>query len=332
MTERRGTRVTIGDVAMRAGVSRATVSRVLNGLATVDPSLSERVRAAIAELHYAPSTTARNLALGRTHTVAFVLPDLTNPAFHGSLRGLSLAAGRNGYRVLIADTAENVEEEPLLALEARRRCDAIVLCSPRMPADELNALLPELAPAILLNRDAGDLAPVLAIDYATGARDLARYLIKLGHRRIAYLAGPTGSEANTARLRGFADLADELDLVIIPCGALFSDGYQAVDDVIGSDVTAVMCFNDVVAMGLLGALHEHDVEVPGRFSVVGFDDIPFAQYTSPSLTTASVPQVELGEQAWERLWALLNDEEPRYNVSYRPRVVVRGSTGPVRTG
>lgn len=329
--QKNGERITIGDVATKAGVSRATVSRVMNGLSTVDRAIADRVHAAAKELNYTPSIAARSLALGRTHTVGFIVPDLTNPAFHGAMRGLSLAAGKENYRVLVGDTVEQVEEEAIMAVESRRRCDALVLMAPRMPEDELQRLLPELAPVVLLNRDAGnDASPLLGTDWASGIRDLVRHLVGLGHERIAYLAGPPNSASNTDRLRGFQSLNVAIDLVQIPCGAMFSDGHAAAGEVLDSGVTAVIAFNDVVALGLLGALHELGVDVPGQLSVSGFDDIPFAQFTSPALTTASVPQLELGELAWQRLWAMLNGEKPEHNVVFRPRLVARSSTGRVR--
>lgn len=321
-------RVTIADVATRAGVSRATVSRVMNGLPTVDREISERVLKAAEELNYTPSVAARSLALGRTHTIGYIVPDLTNPAFHGAMRGLSLAAAKENYRVLVADTAERVEEEAILAVESRRRCDALVLVAPRMPEEELRRLLPELAPVVLLNREPTDeSSPLLGIDWASGIRDLVRHLTGLGHRRIAYLAGPPISASNAARLRGFETFQDQIELVSIPCGAMFSDGHAAAGQVLDSGATAVIAFNDVVALGLLGALHELGVEVPDRLSVAGFDDIPFAKFTSPALTTASVPQLELGELAWESLWAMLNNRKPERSAMFRPRLVARSSTG-----
>ena len=128
---------TIADVAARAGVSLATVSRVMNGNSSVDHALAERVRTAAAELNYTASPLARSLVLGKTHTIAVVVPDLENPSFHGVLRGLSRAAARNGYHILIADSAESVAEELVLAVETRRRCDGLVLCAPRMPEADL---------------------------------------------------------------------------------------------------------------------------------------------------------------------------------------------------
>ena len=333
-------RSTIGDVATQAGVSRATVSRVMNGLATVDPRIAARVRATAVELDYRPNQVARSLALGRTQTIGYVVPDLTNPSFHGGLRGLSRAAADHGYRVLVADSAEHAEDEPLLALETRRRCDAVVLVAPRMSDEDLARLLPDLQPAVLLNRRIeGAGLPQLDVDWASGIRDLVRHLTGLGHRRIAYLQGPTASRSNAARERAL-DAAADVEVVKIACGAMFPDGHASAGRVLDAGVTAVVAFNDVAALGLLGALHELGTDVPGELSVVGFDDIPFAAYTWPPLTTAWVPQEQMGRLAWERLSELLGPtgetptgERPTGEgptgdqVLMRPRLVVRGSTG-----
>src|SRR4051794_5796977 len=169
----------------------------MNGLSTVDPHIAERVRRTAAELDYRPNQAARSLALGRTQTIGYVVPDLTNPSFHGALRGLSRAAADASYRVLVADSAEHAEEEPVLALETRRRCDALVLVAPRMSEEDLVGLLPELEPVVVLNRTVqGADIPHLNIDWASGIRDLVRHLVGLGHRRIAYLQGPPASRSN----------------------------------------------------------------------------------------------------------------------------------------
>lgn len=330
-------RSTIGDVAARAVVSRATVSRVMNGLTTVDPAIAERVRAAAVELDYRPNQVARSLALGRTQTIGYVVPDLTNPSFHGALRGLTRAAAERGYRVLVADSAERVEDELVLALETRRRCDAVVLVAPRMPEEDLIRLLPDLQPVVLLNRHGeGAGLPQIDVEWASGIRDLVRHLAGLGHRRIAYLQGPAASRSNATRERAL-DSATEVEVVKIPCGAMFPDGHGAAGQVLDSEVTAVVAFNDVVALGLLGALHELGTDVPAELSVVGFDDIPFAAYTWPTLTTASVPQEQMGRLAWECLSAMLSGDPtgpaepaPPMGELLRPRLVVRGSTGRAR--
>ncbi|MDQ4492053.1 LacI family DNA-binding transcriptional regulator [Sinomonas sp. ASV486] len=332
MSTRPSGRVTIAHVAAEAGVSRATVSRVMNGLATVDPAIGTRVRAAAEKLNYTPNTVARSLAIGRTQTVAIVVPDLANPMFQETLRGLSRAAAKDDYRVLVADSVENPEEEVILAREARRRCDGLVLVAPRMDAARLDALLPELAPVVLVNRSSGvPGVPVLAVDYASGIRSIIAHLSQLGHRRIAYVAGPSASAGDRARREGLQHplpTAEGAEIVVIPCGAMFEDGYAARDAVMDSRATAAVCFNDLVAMGLLGALHEAGVAVPEQLSVTGFDDIQFARYTVPALTTASVPQNELGEQAWQRLRALLDGREPDEDVDVKPHLEPRASTGP----
>ncbi|WP_138444505.1 LacI family DNA-binding transcriptional regulator [Sinomonas susongensis] len=332
MSTRPPQRVTIAHVAEEAGVSRATVSRVMNGLATVDAEIGKRVREAAAKLNYSPSTVARSLAIGRTQTVAIVVPDLANPMFQETLRGLNRAAAREGYRVLVADSIENPEEEVILAREARRRCDALVLVSPRMEPEVLAELLPELSPVVLVNRESpAPGVPSLAVDYGSGIRSVVKELERLGHRRIAYLAGPDGSHGNQARMAALqppVPSAPQPEFVFIPCGAMFEDGYRAREAVLGSGATAAVCFNDLVALGLLGALHEEGVAVPGRLSVTGFDDIPFARFASPALTTVSVPQTQLGEQAWARLWDLLNGRDPEHDLTVTPRLEVRASSGP----
>src|SRR5215207_7695117 len=146
---------TIADVAARAGVSLATVSRVMNGNPSVDQALAEKVRVAAEELNYSASPLARSLVLGKTNTIAVVVPDLANPTFHGVLRGLSRAAKRDGYHILIADSGESVSDERILAVETRRRCDGVILCAPRMPDPELERVLTEIKPVVLVNRDAG---------------------------------------------------------------------------------------------------------------------------------------------------------------------------------
>ncbi|MGP4099719.1 LacI family DNA-binding transcriptional regulator [Nonomuraea sp. KM90] len=329
---RRGPRpagpATISRVAEAAGVSRATVSRVMNGSPTVNPELAARVRAAAEELDYEPSVAARRLALGRTGTVALVVPDLANPLFQGVLRGLSQAAGKAGRQLLVAESDEDPEEEVILALEARRNSDGLVLASPRAPGGRLRALSDRLAPFVLVYREIPDLgAPSLSIDNAAGIGEIVAHLTGLGHRRVAYLAGPPGSAGNAERLAALR-AAPGLDLTVLPCGSMFDHGHAAAPAVVECGASAVVGFNDMVASGVLTGLHELDVRVPGEVSVTGFDDIPFARYTTPPLTTVSIPKSELGRQAWERLWALMNGESGGYNVRYQPRLLVRDSTGP----
>mgnify|MGYP001277081373 CR=1 FL=1 len=322
---------TIAEVAQQAGVSPATVSRVMNDRFQGEPGVAERVRAAARELDYSPSHLARSFALGQTNAIAFLVPDLANPAFQAVLSGLSKAAAQDGYRVLVADSAESAEDEPVLAAEIRRRCDALILCAPRMSEDDLVRATGMLGPTVLLGRSSPRVtAPTIFADSREGVAGLAAHLYGLGHRRVAYLEGPDGS-ANENRRRGLADYletAPEMSLVHIPGGAGSENGVAAAPAVMAAGVTAVMAFNDLVAIGLMHALVESGVRVPDDISVTGFDDIPFARYMSPSLTTASVPHELVGALAWSRMQSLISGGTPEHNVVFQPRIEVRRSTAP----
>jgi LacI family transcriptional regulator len=325
--------VTIYQVAERAGVSPATVSRVMNGIA-VDPALAERVREAAGVLNFVPSQTAINLSRNRTQTVSMLVPDLGNPTFQAMLTGLDRAAGADGYWVLVADTHEKADDEIALAREMRRRSDALVLCSPRMDNATLTELLPELAPVAVINRFAAWLpAPVVAIDYRSGVRDLLAHLVNAGHRQVVYLQGNPRSASNEERLLGIADAAREnpgLVVHTIDAGVGFSDGFAAAERARATGATAALAFNDLVAMGLISALDEAGVRVPQDFSIVGFDDIPFSAYTTPPLTTVSTAASQLGLMAWERVHALLTGEAPPANALVVPRLVERSSVAAAR--
>lgn len=327
-------RITIAEVAAHAGVSPATVSRVMNGRFVGEDAVAARVRASAEELDYSPSPIARGLALGTTRTVAFVVPDLANPAFQAVLSALSKSAARSGYRVLVADSVETPSDELAIATEIRRRCDAIVLCAPRMPDEQLTAAIDELAPVVLINRPGTRAdAPVLSIDYLTGIRDLIEHLYSLGHRRMAYVAGPTTSASDRYRRRGLAQFAQEhpdVELEILLGGVSVDEGHAIAAEVRATRATAALAFNDLVAIGLVQGLSELGVSVPDDVSVTGFDDIPFARYNSPPLTTASVPHEELGIQAWDRMNALVSGTDPGHSVLFQPRVERRASTTPPR--
>lgn len=324
---------TIGDVAKLAGVSVATVSRVMNAHPAVKPETLDRVRAAAAQLDYVPSNAARSLSLGRTHTVALLMPDLSNPMFQQVLRGANRAAAAAGYRLLVTDSVEDPDAEADLAIEARRRCDALILCSPRMSPRDLRRVLSATEPVVLINREAeAGGVPSLVVDYAEGVRILMRRLMRHGHRSFVYLAGPPSSIPNTERVQALRALArehDDVTLTVLPCGGAIEDGYAALGPVLASGATAVLTYNDVVAFGLLGKLNEAGVAVPGDISVAGYDDIPFARYATPPITTVSVPKEELGRHAWEEVARLLGGDDRGSVLRFPPRLVERGSTGPV---
>lgn len=325
--------VTIADVAARAGVSLSTVSRALNGNPTVDAALVERVKDAAAALEYTASPVARSLVLGRTQTVAVVVPDLGNPTFQAILRGLSRAAAADDYHVLVADSAESIDEERALAVTTRRRTDGVILCAPRLDQAELDRLVGGLNPVVLINRSSGEV-PTVRADYRSALAAELDHLRALGHRRIVFLAGTAQSVANAARLQAidaFRAAHADTEITEIPCGVDFDAGASAAPAVLASGATAALAFNDLVAMGLLSAVQASGCRIPDELSIVGFDDIPFARYTTPPLTTAAVPAAELGAQAWSRMRDLLHGAEARDPLSLLPELTVRGSTGPVHS-
>ncbi|HXH35594.1 MAG TPA: DUF6807 family protein [Plantibacter sp.] len=330
---RNGATPTISDVAALAGVSKATVSRVLNGKATVDLVITDRVIASVDELGYRPSALARGLSLGRTNTVGVVVPDLENPMFQEILRGVTRAAAADGYRVLVTDTEEDAADEAAAAREARRRCDAIVLCSPRLAEAELRALVEELHPVVLVNRELdGSPVPSVSIDYASGMEAVLTELHTLGHRRVLYLAGPAASQGDRLRRIGITRARathGRLEVEIIGSGSALADGAASVEEVRRSQATAVVAFNDLVALGLVSALRRVGVAVPAQLSVVGFDDIPFAAFSVPALSTVSVPRRELGAEAWTRLHDTIGGATGGHPLVFRPRFVARDSAAAV---
>lgn len=329
---------TITQVAEAAGVSRATVSRVLNGRRTVDPATGARVRAAAAELNYRPNLTARNLSIGRTLTIALVMPDLGNPMFQSVLRGLARAAEADGYSVLVAEAA-TPEREATIARDARRQCDAVVLVSPRMDDHQLDELVEQVSPVVLVNRRAHD--PRIAsvgIDYAGGVAQLVRHLQDHGHRDLLYVAGPERSAAHRGRLAALTALAGadpELTVRSIRGGASMADGYELAEQVLETGATAVLAFNDLVAFGLLTRLHEFGVDVPEDISVTGFDGIDLSRFAVPSLTTVGQEQLDAGAVAWRLLHGRIQrvGAAPQADdVLLEPQLIMRDSTGPARAG
>lgn len=328
-------RSTINDVALAAGVSRATVSRVMNGQTTVDPELAARVRAVAARLNYAPSTAARSLSMGRTQTVAAMLPELGNQMFQRVFHGFREAAAASGYRVLLAETTGTDEDETAVATDARQRCDALLLVAPRSSDEALADLLAQVQPAVVVGRRPTDAAGFTSvpIDYAAGILAAIDHLAELGHRDLVYLEGPPSSSGHRGRLDGMARAMEQrpyLRFLRLPTGSSVADGYAMAERVLATEASAVLAFNDLVAFGLLARLDEIGVRVPRDLSVIGFDDIELAQFAATPITTLRAPHADLGAQAWDRIHALIQYREwDEASDPVRPELVVRASTGPV---
>ncbi len=316
-----GQRVTILDVAARAGVHPATVSRALSRPEKVAPATRARVEAAAKTLGFVPNRAARGLTTGRTGNVAVIVPDITNPYFASLVRSAERAARGVDLQVLLVDTGEDRAEEVRAAQGLSRDVDGLIVLSPRRLHRDLGAL--GATPTVFVNRPVRSRASVV-LRSATAAGAALRHLVGLGHRRLAYLGGPRGSWAAVER-RDAVRRTSRATGVAITCIDLatptFEAAYDAVEQVVSSGATAVMAFNDQVALGVLARLSVLGIGVPEQISIVGCDDVPMAAMVAPALTTIAMPVVEAGETAVR----LLGTEE---SVQMSGELVVRASTGP----
>lgn len=331
---RRGGRVTIQQVADAAGVSIATVSRVMSRTETVRPDLAERVRRAAAELGYRPNAAAQGLATGVSRMVGVVVPNLANPYFYDIIKSMNASAVADGYRMLIADANEDPDEEIELGRGLLRQVDALVLVSPRMSVESLHELEDESLNVVLVNRASiGVGLPTVSVDNFGAMLELAGHLAKLGHTDVAYVAGPEQSWQAQERWRAISQAsAFGLRPTLVPGGATIDAGYAAVDAALVSNPSAIVCFSDLVAFGALARLSELGLDVPGDISLTGFDDIAFARYAKPALTTAANPQRELGTTAWKLVAEVLRGERPAQQPLLPAPLVVRESTAPPAAG
>jgi DNA-binding LacI/PurR family transcriptional regulator len=315
--QNRPSRVTISDVSSAAGVSAATVSRVLNGTAKVDSSLVTRVNDAVRELGYRPNAAAQGLARGEWGTIGVLVPDLANPYFPDILKAVSTVARSHGRRMMVMESNETPAAEHDLVEDLMRCCDGVLLCSPRMDRAEIVELAGRNHPMVLFNRVVPGLSvPSISVDFHGGMTQVCGHLAQLGHRHAAYLSGPSASWANGERIRAFeAARAFGLDVTVVECGSTSQAGYDAIETVLGTGVTAVLGYNDLVAFGALSRLQELEVVVPSDLTVVGFDDISLDRVAHTSLTTVAVSRDDLGRRAGEVLEQLLttgHDAVPVY--------------------
>ncbi len=323
--------VTIKDVARMAGVSASTVCRALGNPDLVRPETAERVRRAAGSLGYRPNRAARGLITGRTGSLGVIVPDLANPFFPGVVKGVQARAREADYMVFLADTGEDPLAELELVRTLSKQVDGIVLCSPRMTEEDLRAAVDE-TPLVMLNRRVGRI-PSVTVDNVDGERQAVAHLTALGHRRIAFVEGPKTSWANRERVRGLRAVTRSAGAELVQVGNFlpqFEGGVAAADLVLAARVTAVIAYNDLVALGLLNRFAARKVDVPGEISVVGCDDIILAAMVSPSLTSIAIPKESAGRAGVDLLLQLL-DKADRTAVARREvstHLMVRGSTGP----
>jgi DNA-binding LacI/PurR family transcriptional regulator len=304
--------VTIHDVARQARVSVSTVSRAFTTPGMVREGTRSRVLSAAEALGYRPNRAAQSLITGRTGNLGVIVPDLGNPFFPAVLKGAQSRAREADHAVFLADTGEDPRLEADLIRAMAKQVDGVVLCSSRLAPSDLDEVV-GLTSVVLLNRRVPGV-PAVVMDSADGMRQAVEHLAALGHRRCAYLSGPRNSWSNRERRRGLraAARAHGIDaLELGPFAPHFEAGLQAADVALAAGVTAVLAFNDLMALGVLSRLADRGVRVPAELSVVGFDDIPMAAMCAPSLTTIAMPMEQSGRASVELLLDRLAAGPPR---------------------
>lgn len=329
---------TIKDVAARAGVSVASVSRVLNDQGVVGDDTRARVMEAVEALSYVPHSGARSLITRRTDTVGVILPDLFGEFFSELIRGMDRAAREKRLHLIVSSSHDDADEASFAIKSMRGRVDGLIILSPHLDAAALAASLPKSLPVLLMNGGARDVdRPSITVDNHGGARIMTRHLLDQG-RRIAHVMGPEGNLEAEARRAGYLAAMTEagIEPLVLDGDFTQSSGYRAGAAIAAMDIRpdAVFAGNDMMAVGVLLALQEAGVRCPEDVAVGGFDDVPIAGLVRPALTTMKIDIAGTGRRALERLTALIDDAgaSPPDHEIVRPELVARESSNGTRSG
>lgn len=328
---------TIKDVALAAGVSIASVSRVVNGNEKVAAETKERVLQAMQSLNYVPHIGARSLITKRTQNIGVLLPDLYGEFFSEIIRGIDTAAREKKFHLLVANARDGADEVAAAIRAMHGRVDGLLVMSPQVNGALLERNLSRDLPTVLMNTPIGgqDYAAYTIDNYA-GARAMVQHLADQGYKNIAFISGPKNNHDAEERLRGFQDAMKDFlpqgQAEIIEgdfseesgakAGALLAQRVNLPD--------AVFAANDMMAVGCLGVLTDAGISIPRDIALAGFDDIPIARYVAPALTTMRVHIAELGRAAFERLADKISgaDNAPVTTNTLKPELVTRASTAP----
>ncbi|MEE8445782.1 MAG: LacI family DNA-binding transcriptional regulator [Alphaproteobacteria bacterium] len=337
----RPAKVTLKDVAARAGVHASTVSRALKPETRpmVTPDVVRRVTDAATALGYRPNPIASSLRTNRTLTIGVVIPDLTNALFPPIIRGIEDTLAPAGYTAIIANTDNDAGRERLTVERMReRRVDGLILATARRRDGLIDDCRAENLPLVLINRTVDRTGVACIInDDTLGMRLVVDHMAALGHRDIAFVGGPRALSTGDTRHRGFtaamraAGLKPDPALIAVADAFRDEAGYAACETLIarGHDFTAVIAANDLLALGCLDAFAAHGLSCPGDVSLTGFNDIPNLHRMSPPLTTVRISHYHMGARAAETLMELIrNEHAPIQKLLLEPELVVRGSTAP----
>jgi len=333
--------VTMKEVANEAAVSIATVSRVINKSGYVSPDLEERVQRAMKELNYQPSSLARSLRRQETQTIGVLIPQLDHPFFSALCFSIEKALFASHYRALICSAEEDRDKEnAYIEMLLRQRVDGVIIVPTGHSIENIYRLLKNSVPVVVLDRDMPELtANRVVSDNYQGAYDGTTHLIELGHTNIGVIGGPAYSEPMVDRIQGIRAAIESRGLTIPPERMVidseqqFEMGHSATKRFFAEDnpPTAIFALTDVMAVGVLHAASEMGLSVPGDLSIIGFDDIPLAQYCIPTLTTIAQPIYEMGEVAVKLMLGYLREPTQAFEtVRLNTHLVHRQSTAELK--
>ena len=312
---------TIHDVARRAGVSVATVSRALSNPKLVRDTTRERILTVAKTLAYQPNRAARSLITGKTGNLGIIVPDLENPFYPSVVHGVQARAHQAGYALLLGDSGEDSAAEQNLVHTMAKQVDGVIVCAP-FSSDAQIARLAQATSLVLVNRRLRDV-PAVLMDAAHGMRLAIEHLVGLGHSRLAYLGGPARSWSNRERTRGLRAAAHAHRVLVSEYGPFepkFAGGIQGTDLALAAGASAIIAFNDLMALGVLSRLAALGVRVPDEVSVVGFDDVLYAAMCATPLTTVAMPMELAGRVAVDLLLALHGEAGTRDGVAAHTRL------------
>lgn len=328
---------TVRDVARVAGVSTATVSRVLNDKPNVRSAIRGRVLQAMAELGYQPSRVARRLRSRRAQVIGLIISDIQNPFFTSVVRGVEDVAYAHNYTLLLCNSDENLEKERLYVDLMRAEGVAGIILSPTHEVESAaNVRAEDGLPIVCLDRRLrGVAADLVIVDNVTGAYQAVSHLIRLGHRRIGLLVGPAVITSGLERQRGYEQALRDHGLPVEPELIYVGDfkqtgGFRGAETLLtlNPPPTALFAANNLTTLGALNAIHTRRLRIPDDVALVGFDDMPWAPSLDPPLTAVAQPTYDLGSTAAGLLLARIDDPgRPVQEVILRPTLVVRQSCG-----
>ncbi|ADT85795.1 DNA-binding transcriptional regulator CytR [Vibrio sp. Vb2880] len=332
---------TMKDVAQLAGVSTATVSRALMNPEKVSASTRKRVEEAVLEAGYSPNSLARNLRRNESKTIVAIVPDICDPYYTEIIRGIEDAAMEHGYLVLLGDSGQQKKRESsFVNLVFTKQADGMLLLGTDLPFDVSKPEQKNLPPMVMACEFAPELElPTVHIDNLTSAFEAVNYLTQMGHKRIAQIAGPEAAVLCQFRQQGYQQALRRAGISRNPTYSTIGDftfesGAKAVRQLMAlpEPPTAIFCHNDTMAIGAIQEAKRLGMRVPQDLSVVGFDDIQFAQYCDPPLTTISQPRYEIGRQAMLMMLELLRGHDVRAGSRLLDtQLVIRESAAPPRS-